>query len=95
MSEEVSIEVNPIEKVIQVCWVHKTCDEFAEWREDSLSNLGREIKVGECVVADLSATIQVELVKIVAATSKIDDLSADISADEALSMSSSSVTRKQ
>ena len=57
MSEEVSIEVNPIGKLIQMCRVHKTCDEFAEWCEDSSSNLRREIKVGEYGVADLSAII--------------------------------------
>ena len=38
---------------------------------------------GRVRVADLSATIQDEVVKIVAAASEIDDLSADISAYEA------------
>jgi len=94
-SRALAVEVNPIEKVIQMMAdlegkiiaegtaVQKTYDEFAEWCEDSSKNLGFEIKTGKSGVADLSATIADESAKIDADTSKIDDLSADISADEA------------
>jgi DNA repair exonuclease SbcCD ATPase subunit len=91
----VAVEVNPIEKVIQMMSdleqkiigegkeCQKTYDEFAEWCEDRSKDLGFEIKTGKAQVADLSATIQDETAKIDAATSKIDDLSADIASDEA------------
>jgi hypothetical protein len=94
-SSAVAVEVNPIEKVIQMMSdlegkiigegkeCQKTYDEFAEWCEDRSKNLGFEIKTGKAQVADLSATIQDETAKTDAATSKIDDLSADIASDEA------------
>jgi len=90
-----ALEVNPIEKVVQMMSdleqkiigegkeCQKTYDEFAEWCEDRSKDLGFEIKTGKAQVADLSATIQDETAKMDAATSKIDDLSADIASDEA------------
>jgi len=91
----VAVEVNPIEKVIQMMSdleskiigegkeTQKTYDEFAEWCEDRSKNLGFEIKTGKGQVADLQATIQDETAKMDASTSKIDDLAADIASDEA------------
>jgi len=94
-SGAVAVEVNPIEKVVQMMAdleqkiigegneCQKTYDEFAEWCEDRSKDLGFEIKTGKAQVADLSATIQDESAKIDASTSKIDDLAADIASDEA------------
>jgi chromosome segregation ATPase len=94
-SGAVAVEVNPIEKVVQMMAdleqkiigegnaCQKTYDEFAEWCEDRSKDLGFEIKTGKAEVADLSATIQDETAKIDASTSKIDDLAGDIASDEA------------
>jgi len=94
-SSVLAVEVNPIEKVIQMMSdleskiigegkdCQKNYDEFAEWCEDRSKDLGFEIKTGKAQVADLSATIQDETAKMDAASSKIDDLSADIASDEA------------
>jgi len=94
LSGAAAVEVNPIEKVVQMMSdlegkiigegkeVQKTYDEFAEWCEDRSKDLGFEIKTGKSQVADLTATIADETAKIDAATSKIDDLSADIASDE-------------
>jgi len=90
-----AVEVNPIEKVVQLMSdletkiisegkeVQKTYDEFAEWCEDRSKDLGFEIKTGKAQVADLTATIADENAKIDVANAKIDDLSADIASDEA------------
>jgi len=94
-SSVLAVEVNPIEKVVQmmsdleskIIGEGKECqatyDEFAEWCEDNSKNLGFEIKTGKAQVADLTATIQDESAHMDADSSKIDDLSADIASDEA------------
>merc|ERR1719178_261903 len=87
-------EVNPIEKVIQMMSdleakiigegkeSQKTYDEFAEWCEDRSKDLQFEIKTGKANKADLEATIAKETATSDALTAKIEDLSADIAADE-------------
>jgi len=102
-----AVEVNPIEKVIQLMSdletkiisegkeVQKTYDEFAEWCEDRSKDLGFEIKTGKAQVADLTATIADENAKIDVANAKIDDLSADIASDEADLKAATSVRGKE
>merc|ERR1719181_2057405 len=86
---------NPIQKVIEMLSgleakiigegeeSQKLYDEFSEWCEDTARQLGFEIKTGKAQVADLKATIEEETATISGCASKADDLSADISTDEA------------
>merc|ERR1719327_832793 len=61
----------------------KTYDEFSEWCEDRSKNIGFEIKTGKAEIADLSATIEKETSTIAAMETKVEELSASISTDEA------------
>merc|ERR1719487_3228979 len=61
----------------------KTYDEFSEWCEDRSRNVGFEIKTGKSEIADLKATIEKETADIEALSTKIEELSGSIAADEA------------
>jgi len=61
----------------------KTYDEFSEWCEDRSKNVGFEIKTGKSEIADLSATIEKETATISALSTKVEELSGSIAADEA------------
>jgi hypothetical protein len=89
-----AVEVNPIGKVIQMIseLEVKVIGEgehaqklykFAEFCEDKSRDLGFAIKTGKSEAAELKATIQDQSAKIEAETTKIDELSASISTDEA------------
>jgi len=88
-------EVSPIEKVMQMIGdlqgkllseaadAQKIYTEYAEFCEDRAQNLGFEIKTGKSQVAELQSTIEENTAAIVSLGSKIEELSGDISSDEA------------
>jgi len=90
-----TMEANPIEKVVQMmsdlsakiiaegAECQKNYEEYSEWCEDRSKELGFEIKTGKQNKADLEATIVEETANAQELTTKIDELAADISADEA------------
>merc|ERR1719218_2265 len=95
LSPASSVEVNPIEKIIQMIAdlqakviaegeeAQKTYDEYSEWCEDRSRELEFEIKTGKANVAELTATIDEETATIAKLETKIEDLSTDIQTDEA------------
>jgi len=60
----------------------KVYSEFAEWCEEGSKNLGYEIKTGKTEAAELQATIFKETSKQDVLTTQIEDVAADIAADE-------------
>jgi len=88
-------EVNPIEKVVQMMSdlsakiigegeeCQKTYEEFSEWCEDRSKEVGFEIKTGKANKGDLEATIASETANADELNTKIEELVADISTDEA------------
>jgi len=91
----VANEVNPIEKVVQMMSdlsakiigegeeCQKTYEEFSEWCEDRSKEIGFEIKTGKANKGDLEATIASETANADELNTKIEELVADISTDEA------------
>jgi hypothetical protein len=91
----VANEVNPIEKVVQMMSdlsakiiaegeeCQKTYEEFSEWCEDRSKELGFEIKTGKANKGDLEATIASETANADELNTKIEELAADITTDEA------------
>jgi len=91
----VANEVNPIEKVVQMMSdlsakiigegeeCQKTYEEYSEWCEDRSKELGFEIKTGKANKGDLEATIASETANADELNTKIEELVADISTDEA------------
>merc|ERR1719336_2341530 len=61
----------------------KVYTELSEWCEDHSRNLGFEIKTGEAEVASLKATIEEASATGNALGSKVEELNADITTDEA------------
>jgi hypothetical protein len=61
----------------------KTYSEFSEWCEDRSRNIGFEITTGKTEIAELKATIDKETSSIEALSTKVDELSGSIAADEA------------
>jgi len=90
-----SQEGSPVSKVLQMLAdletkiikggeaAQKTYDEFSEWCEDRSRNVGFEIKTGKAEIADLQAAIQKETSTASALSTKIEELSASIAANEA------------
>jgi len=88
-------EVNPIEKVIQMMSdlsakiigegeeCQKTYETYSEWCEDRSKEVGFEIKTGKANKGDLEATIASETANADELNTKIEELVADISTDEA------------
>jgi len=88
-------EVNPIEKVVQMLddlatkiigegqECQKTYESYSEWCEDRSKELGFEIKTGTANKGDLEATIASETANADELNTKIEELAADISTDEA------------
>merc|ERR1719379_3104973 len=88
-------EGSPIAKVIQMIselqskvlaegeTAQKEYEEFSEWCEENSKNLQFEIKTGKGEVEELTATIEEEKANAVALNSKIEELAAAMSADEA------------
>merc|ERR1719165_54674 len=60
-----------------------TYDEFSEWCEDRSKNVGFEIKTGKSEIEDLQATIEKETSSSAALSTKIEELSSSIAANEA------------
>merc|ERR1719440_1651926 len=95
LSKSDAVQVNPIEKIIQMISdlqakvisegeaAQKAYDSKAEWCEDRSRELGFEIKTGKANVEELKATIEDETSKSAALETKIEDLSNDIKTDEA------------
>jgi len=87
--------VNPIEKVLQMVSdmqqkligegedAQKAYTKHANFCESSAQKFGFEIKTGKAQVAKLQATIESETASATALSSKIEDLSSDISSSEA------------
>merc|ERR1719218_244590 len=94
-SGTVSMQTNPIEKVIEMMSelqqkiikegevAQKVYDEFAEWCEEESKNLGFEIKTGKSQAEDLMSTIDKAVSDIKAGEEKIEELAKDISQAEA------------
>jgi len=90
-----ALKASPIEKVLEMLSdleskiigegkdAQKTYDEYSEWCEDRSMNVGFEIKTGNAEVAELRATIEQETSASSALETKIEELSGDISTDEA------------
>merc|ERR1719224_243889 len=91
----ISIQTNPIEKVIEMMSelqqkiikegeaAQKVYDEFAEWCEEESKNLQFEIKTGKATAAELSATIEQAVSDIKAGEAAIEELAAKITQDAA------------
>jgi len=62
---------------------HKLFAEFSEWCEDRSKNLAFEIKTAQGEVADLKATIEKETATTMALETKVEELAAELSTDEA------------
>lgn len=88
-------QVNPIEKVLEMVSglqtkiikegedAQKNYDTFAEWCEDKSTDLSFEIKTGKSDTAESKAIIEEETSEISALETRLEELSADIQADEA------------
>merc|ERR1719223_2297890 len=63
--------------------VQKEYAEFAEWCEDRARNIGFEIKTGKSEVESLEATISAEASTTLKLQTKVEQIVADISTDEA------------
>merc|ERR1719335_1933374 len=89
------VEVNPIEKVLELLsgleakiikegeGAQKVYDEFAEFCDDRSKDLGFEIKTGKAEVASLQAAIDQDTAAVSALGAKIEELGAAIATDEA------------
>merc|ERR1719224_107324 len=90
----ISIQTNPIEKVIEMMSelqqkiikegeaAQKVYDEFAEWCEEESKNLQFEIKTGKAEAEELTAMIDKCVSDIKALNEKVEELSAQIATDE-------------
>jgi len=88
-------EVTPVGKVLQLLSdlqskivsegeaAQKEYSEFTEWCEERSKNVGFEIKTGKAEVAELQATIEDQSALSSSLSAKVEQLSADISTDEA------------
>jgi len=93
--KDVSAAVSPVAKVVAMISdlqakvigegevAQKEYAEFAEWCEDRSSNLGFEIKTGKSQVNTLNGAIAKETSTIAALTTRVEELSAELSQDEA------------
>merc|ERR1719247_506938 len=100
-------DVNPIEKVLQMISdlqgkvlaeaadVQKTYNEYAEFCEDRAQALGFEIKTGKAQVAELTSSIESNTATITSLGSKIEDLSGDISSNEADLKAATGIRKKE
>merc|ERR1719390_175062 len=89
------VEVNPIEKVLELLsgleakiikegeGAQKVYNEFAEFCDDRSKDLGFEIKTGKAEAASLQAAIDQDTAAIAALGAKIEELGAAIATDEA------------
>merc|ERR1719305_1318588 len=87
--------VSPISKVLQLLSdmqtkiiaegeaAHAIYTEFAEMCEERSKNLQFEIKTGKAEVVDLKAAIDEETARAASLTTKVEELTASIAADEA------------
>lgn len=90
-----SAAVSPVAKVISMISelqakvigegevAQKEYSEFAEWCEDRSSNLGNEIKTGKAQVNTLNGVISQRTSTVAALTTRVEELSAELSQDEA------------
>jgi len=88
-------QVNPIEQVLTMIsdlqakvisegeGSHKVFAEFSEWCEDEARELGFSIKTAKSEIANLEATIAKESANIEVLNTKIEDVAAELSSDEA------------
>lgn len=91
----VASQTDPIQKVIQMMAdletkiikegqdAQKVYEDYAEWCEDRSKELGFEIKTGKANKEDLEATIAAETATTEELNTKIEELAASISTDEA------------
>merc|ERR1719169_174454 len=99
-------ESNPIKKVLEMMQgladkivaqgeeEHKLYVAKTEFCQERASKLGFEIKTGKAEVADLQATIDQQTAVIQKSKAKIEDLSSDLSTDEADLKEATAVRKK-
>jgi len=100
-------QVNPIEQVLTMIsdlqakvisegeGSHKVFAEFSEWCEDEARELGFSIKTAKSEIANLEATIAKESANIEVLNTKIEDVAAELSSDEADLKAASEIRAKE
>jgi len=100
-------QVNPIEQVLTMIsdlqakvisegeGSHKVFAEFSEWCEDEARELGFSIKTAKGEIANLEATIAKESANIEVLNTKIEDVAAELSSDEADLKAASEIRAKE
>jgi len=102
-----AVQATPIEKVLEMLGdleakvigegeaSHKVFAEFSEWCEDEARELGFSIKTAKGEIANLEATIAKESANIEVLNTKIEDVAAELSSDEADLKAASEIRAKE